>query len=57
MQAGSTCTLKPEALGPVDRAVWDACEDFSPTLEYWSREEGDQRDSYTVSGFNIVIHW
>ncbi len=48
---------KPEWLGPIARAVWDACRNFSPSLEYWSREEGHQRDSYTVEGFNIVIHW
>jgi hypothetical protein len=48
---------KPEWLGPIAKAVWDACADFAPALEYWSREEGDQRDSYTVDGFNIVIHW
>ncbi|MDX1986474.1 MAG: hypothetical protein SFV17_07290 [Candidatus Obscuribacter sp.] len=43
-------------LGPVATAVWEACSDFTPSLEYWSREEG-QFDSYTVEGLNIVIHW
>ncbi len=43
-------------LGPVATAVWEACSDFAPTLEYWSREEG-QFDSYAVEGLNIVIHW
>ncbi len=49
--------LSPNALGPVAKVVWDSCAEFSPTLEYWSREEGDQRESYIVEGFNIVIHW
>jgi len=44
-------------LGPVAKAVWEACAQFNPTFEYWSRQEGDQRDSYTVEGVNIVVHW
>ena len=44
-------------LGPVAKAVWEACAKFNPTFEYWSRQEGDQRDSYTVEGINIVVHW
>ncbi|MDQ5935421.1 MAG: hypothetical protein QG574_2727 [Cyanobacteriota bacterium erpe_2018_sw_21hr_WHONDRS-SW48-000092_B_bin.40] len=44
-------------LGPVAKVVWEACAKFNPTFEYWSRQEGDQRDSYTVEGINIVVHW
>ena len=44
-------------LGPVAKAIWQACAKFNPTFEYWSRQEGDQRDSYTVEGINIVVHW
>jgi outer membrane murein-binding lipoprotein Lpp len=56
--AGARITqIQPEWLGPVARAVWDACASFAPTFEYWSREEGDQRDSYTVEGINIIVHW
>lgn len=43
-------------LGPVATAVWEACSDFAPTLEYWSLEE-DQFNSCTVEGLNMVIHW
>jgi hypothetical protein len=50
-------TCKPEWLGPVAKAVWDACQNYKPELQYWSKTEGDQRDSYEVYGFNIVIHW
>jgi|GEM_PF-1283319 len=49
--------IQPEWLGPVAKAVWDACASFAPTFEYWSREEGDQRDSYTVEGINVIVHW
>lgn len=49
--------ITPTWLGPVAKAVWDACADFNPTFDYWSRQEGDQRDSYTVEGINIVVHW
>lgn len=56
-QGASAKSLSPDALGPVAKAVWDSCAEFWPTLEYWSREEGDQRESYTAEGFNIVIHW
>ncbi|MBS1990068.1 MAG: hypothetical protein JSS86_25520 [Cyanobacteria bacterium SZAS LIN-2] len=56
--SGSRVTqIQPQWLGPVAKAVWDACQAFAPTFEYWSREEGDQRDSYTVEGINIVVHW
>jgi hypothetical protein len=55
--ASSTAECKAEWLGPVAKAVWDACGDFKPELQFWSREEGDQRDSWTVEGYNIVIHW
>lgn len=55
---GSRLTqIEPQWLGPVAKAVWDACQSFSPTFEYWSREEGHQRDSYTVEGINIIVHW
>ena len=47
----------PAWLGPVAKAVWDACANFNPTFDYWSRQEGDQRDSYSVEGINIVVHW
>lgn len=53
---GQPKSLSANNLGPVAKAVWDSCAEFSPTLEYWSREEG-QFDSYLVEGFNIVIHW
>lgn len=50
--------LKPEWLNPVAKAVYEACGDFNPTLEFWSREESDMRnESWTVTGFNLVIHW
>lgn len=49
--------ITPEWLGPVAKAVWDACCDYKPTFEYWSRQEGDQREPYTVEGINIVVHW
>jgi hypothetical protein len=49
--------ITPAWLGPVAKAVWEACANFKPTFEYWSRQEGDQRDSYTVEGINIVVHW
>ena len=52
---GRAKSISPNALGPGAKAVWDSCADFTPTLEYWSREEG-QFDSYIVDGFNIVIH-
>jgi len=56
--SGSRITqIQPEWLGPVAKAVWDACASFAPTFEYWSREEGDQRDSYTVEGINVIVHW
>jgi hypothetical protein len=55
---GSRITqIQPQWLGPVAKAVWEACSSFAPTFEYWSREEGDQRDSYTVEGINIIVHW
>jgi hypothetical protein len=49
----------PEWLGAVARAVWDACEKFKPTLEYWSTTKSDWRgeDTWEESGFNIVVHW
>jgi hypothetical protein len=49
--------ITPAWLGPVAKAVWEACSNFNPTFEYWSRQEGDQRDSYTAEGINIVVHW
>ncbi|MBL0185502.1 MAG: hypothetical protein IPP97_07225 [Candidatus Obscuribacter sp.] len=49
--------ITPDWLGPVAKAVWDACCDYHPTFEYWSRQEGDQREPYTVEGINIVVHW
>lgn len=51
--------IQPEWLGPVAKAVWDACADFKPSFEYWSRQESDYRDegSWTVEGVNIIIHW
>lgn len=55
--AGSRSDCKPEWLGPVAKAVWEACADYNPELQYWSRVEGSQRDEYTVEGYNIVIHW
>jgi len=53
----SSKSCKPEWLGPVAKAVWDACADLAPTLEYWSHDAGDWRDRWTEEGFNIVIHW
>ena len=45
-------------LGPVAKAVWDACQSFKPSFEYWSHQESDGRgDSWTVEGINIIIHW
>ena len=49
--------IEADWLGPVARAVWDACLSFKPSFEYWSRTEGDQRDSYVVEGINILVHW
>ena len=49
--------IQVEWLGPVAKAVWDACASFAPTFEYWSRVEGSQRDEYTVEGINIIVHW
>lgn len=49
--------IAPTWLGPVAKAVWEACANFNPTFEYWSRQEGVQRDSWTVEGINIVVHW
>lgn len=50
--------LKPEWLSPVAKAVFDACVDFNPTLEFWSREQSDMRnETWTETGFNLVIHW
>jgi hypothetical protein len=50
---------KPEWLGAVARAVWDACETYKPTLEYWAKTQSDWRgeDTWEESGFNIVVHW
>lgn len=49
--------LEPDWLHAVPRAVWEACQDYAPTLEYWSRMVGSQRDEYEESGFNLIIHW
>lgn len=49
--------IQPDWLGPVARAVFDACQSFTPTFEYWSHVEGCQRDEYTVEGINIIVHW
>lgn len=53
----STKSCKPEYLAGVAARVYTMCSVFDPTLEYWSRVEGDQRDSWTAEGFNIVLHW
>lgn len=49
--------LRPAQLTGVAALVYAKCLVFKPTLEHWSRQEGVQRDSWTVEGINIVVHW
>lgn len=38
-------------------SVFQRCAPLKPTVDYWTRREGDGRESWTVEGCNIVLHW
>ncbi|MBK9202902.1 MAG: hypothetical protein IPL73_10790 [Candidatus Obscuribacter sp.] len=53
-EAGRGKCLHPDKLTGVAALVYQDCQVFSPTLEYWSKVVGDQREPWTEEGFNIV---
>ena len=55
--AGKGQVLRPDQLIGVAALLFGEFQTFAPTIEYWSKVESDYRETYTVSGFNIVLHW